>query len=343
MQINLTEFKMLCAKVGSQNSTNVHTLDEVFRRLCYSNLSEEKVRLISEFHSELVVDDYTSNAEYCFLRDFGMLFATLKRYNIDLTDFPKFEYVLDISSKQLDEVPRDTVFTYGPMNSLEQRRTFTNLKEENFFIDSFSEGMESLFNCIEALKSAHKSLSSHYDDQTIAFHLNEANIAFRGMVTAIKQVHIKVPAQIFTNDLRPFFDPYAIKDKSYLAPGGAGMPVLIVDQILWSNEYWSDLYSGYFQTNLEYLPSCFRKASDGFVGQPTIRQLIEEKELKISSIAFCELCQTLLLFRGIHKKVADSNFKLRPDGSLGSGGHTPDEILKLLIDKTFELKSTPLH
>ncbi len=335
MDLDLRNIVFICKNAKSTNSN----LDELFKSLSVVDNRPELMKILMNFHTILEIKQYTQASSYGTLRDFGLICAKLNTFGVTLNEFPKFIEILESQSILLDTVPRDTVFTYGPMNSTSKLRTFTQLNEEIVFIEAFTFGMWSLFNSIEKLIESYNLIQEDGHDFSIALLINQAKIKFEGMVDAIKQVHLKVPPQIFTRDLRPYFNPLTIGDQTYLAPGGAGMPVLILDQILWSNEYWSDFYLEYFKSNLQYLPNEFKIASKRFEDSPTIKQLLEGKDLPLSKLAFAEFCSSLLLFRGIHKKVADANFKLRPDGSLGSGGHTPDDILQLLVNKTFELKS----
>jgi monodechloroaminopyrrolnitrin synthase len=336
MKLNLCSFVNICNSVKSSGSK----LDDFFERLnIVDNDKSELLKVVNNLHTSLDARLYTQIPNYGYLRDFGLACAKLNRFDISPNEFPKFIDILKAQSVLLDTVPRDSVFTYGPMNSISKLRTFTRLNEEKVFIEAFSSGMWALFKSIAKLIESYDLIQDKGSDTSIALLINQAKQEFEGMVNAIKQVHLKVPPQVFTRDLRPFFNPLTIGDQTYLAPGGAGMPVLILDQILWSNEYWSDFYSEYFESNLLYLPKEFKSASKQFEGKLTIKQLLQVSQLPLSRIAFSEFCSSLLLFRGIHKKVADANFKLRPSGSLGSGGHTPDDILQLLVNKTFELKS----
>ena len=334
MRLNLRELQLQLIKV----STSTQPIDNLFASLSLEKNLSKQLEIIWSFHSSMNSNSYLTNCNYANLRDFGFLCAKITKHKENLSSFYKFLEILSYNGKILDEVPRDTVFTYGPMNSTLVKRVFTPFVEENLFIDAFTSGMYSLFECLDELSEIYNKIESNPIDDVIAFKINNANNKFKGMVSAIKQIHLKISPQIFTYELRPYFEPFWVDGVSYNAPGGAGMPVLLVDQILWSNEFWSKFYEEYFKTNLKYLPKKLRQASEEFQGKSTIRQLIKVRQLKLSEIAFGDFCKTLLIFRGIHKKVADSNFELRPDGSLGSGGETPDQILQLLVAKTFQLK-----
>jgi hypothetical protein len=49
--------------------------------------------------------------------------------------------------------------------------------------------------------------------------------------------------------------------------------------------------------------------------------------------ATTDLLRKIRKFRYPHRKIAQDNFKLRPDDAVGSGSYKPD-ILDVLIDKT---------
>jgi hypothetical protein len=275
------------------------------------------------------------------LRDLGFLAGSLATHGIDPRSVPGLEVQLLRLGSRTDEVPRDTVFTYGPRNPKGARmRLFTDQPEERIFIDSFRLGMQELPHSIEALERA--SILSVHDEQ-FSYEIRQAEARFSNMVGSIVEVRRKITPQVFTHELRPYFPTFVVGGKEYVGPGGAQMPVILVDYLLWGSSVTdSPDYIHYFYDNLQYLPPELRQVVDRKNGAASILNKVEE-ELRASQTvsgepipgvsALVGLLNTIQKFRFPHKKVADDNMAIRQEGSLGSGGYTAD-ILQRLIDLT---------
>lgn len=95
---------------------------------------------------------FSVNDALAATRDLGIIAASLAKHSIDLASVPALEQSLIELSNRTGEVPRDTVFSYGPRNPQGDRmRTFTGTKEEKKFITSFVDGMKPLSSCIQHL------------------------------------------------------------------------------------------------------------------------------------------------------------------------------------------------
>lgn len=275
------------------------------------------------------------------LRDLGFLAGSLATHGIDPRTVPGLEDQLIELGLRTDEIPRDTVFTYGPRNPNGARmRLFTDQPEERIFIDSFRFGMQELPHSIEALVRA-STLSIH--DEQFAYEVVQAEERFSNMVGSIVEVRRKITPHVFTHELRPYFPTFVIGGKEYVGPGGAQMPVILIDYLLWGSSMTdSPEYTHYFYDNLQYLPPELRQIAGSKRGSASILDKVEE-ELRATRTASGEpipgvsalvrLLNTIQKFRFPHKKVADDNMAIRQEGSLGSGGYTTD-ILQRLIDLT---------
>lgn len=274
------------------------------------------------------------------VRDLGMLAASLTRHGVKVSAIPALHNALSCLSRYSGEVPRDTVFSYGPRNPEGSKlRRFTSQPEEEIFISSFREGMTSLAECINYLDTA---LGLSISDEKFSEVIDKANDKFKVMITAIQSVRKNVPPEVFTHILRPYFDPYEIDGVKYLAPGGAAMPVILIDKILWADNVGDPVYDYYYEENLSYLPYSYQEFAKSISGQSIYSKAIEEynantelSEIQLKSFnSLMEFFNTLVKFRAPHKRVADDNFKLRSSTAVGSGGFKPD-LLQMLIDETF--------
>lgn len=274
-------------------------------------------------------------------RDLGMIVASLQRHQVPLEVVPDLEPALLRLSATTGEVPRDTVTSYGTRNPLGERmRRFTNLPEEKLFIESFRNAMDQLVPCISALGDA-RDLS--LDDPTYSELVAQAATEFGGMVNSIVAVRRHITPETFTFGLRPYFDPITIGGKEYMAPGGAQMPVLIVDLLLHaSDSKLFEQYRPYLEDNLQYLPTEYRTLAQELIGRESlVTSAVNEvkgshvhTDAQAQSLSALEgFVLTMNKFRVPHLKVAQANMAIRTETAKGSGGYRPD-VLELLVEMT---------
>lgn len=321
------------------------SLDDFFTRIPGLNRSLNVQAIVRESNLFLPtleqVYAYTRINALAALRDLGMIAASIRRHGYEPTEVIQgLGDVLAVSGEIAQNVPRDTVFTYGSWNPVGARqRRFTELPEEELFIDSFKNGMSNLESSVNKLLLARTLDVDHPEFYNM---ISSASQDFSLMIGAIVAVRRDVPPEIFTGELRPYFDPYIVRGKSYLAPGGAQMPVILIDQIIWGSDCQDKNYQDYVANNQEYLPVELKLLSEQLVGQESLVSRIVRK-ISTSRIASSQevngvlsvrwFAEKLLSFRMPHLAVARGNFALRRDSDVGSGGYNTD-ILDLLIDKT---------
>jgi monodechloroaminopyrrolnitrin synthase len=266
-------------------------------------------------------------------RDFGMLASALVKINQSPQLPQKLQDILISLSRVTNEVPRDTVFSYGPRNSdSAHQRRFTDREEEKMFITGFSNGMGSLKSSLIDLEKGYKDIS---DGKETSESLVLAKTNLEGMRMAIVDVMRKVPPEIFTHELRPYFDPIEIEGKSYLAPGGAQMPLLLVDQMVWGSDCAHEGYTGYVKENMIYSPPSLRDCHAQMQMRPSLVTIALERKNPAFTRQVLDILHTIKGFRMPHRKVADANFKLRNANAVGSGGYKPD-----FLDTMIELTKT---
>ncbi len=274
-------------------------------------------------------------------RDLSMVASSLRRHNRSLGEIPYLESALITLSKRTLEVPADTVFSYGTRNPIGERtRTFTTFPEERLFIDSFREGM---VNLPLALSTLEKVQNTKVDNLEFAPLVREVASNFEAMVSAIVRVRKAISPEFFTKELRPYFEPKTIGGRIYKAPGGAQMPIILIDQALWGASESNPMYLGYYRENLAYQPHILRDRESSIIKEvPIITRVFQElessdlniestKKVAIESLtAAHELLLFVEQFRRPHLKIAQDNMALRPAGAVGSGGYDI-EILEFLL------------
>lgn len=272
-----------------------------------------------------------------FLRDVGMIMAAIRR--LDSSFSPSFEIskkLLYVSEKY-GEPPRDSVFSYGPRNGEQNRRMFLGSEEEKIFIESFELGMKGLDVCLMNLALCFET----NDSKKISELLTKAIEGLGSMIKGIVNVRRTITPEYFTDNMRPFFDPILIGNEKWSAPGGAQMPILIVDTILWATES-DDVYKIYQKENYRYIPESYMQISSILKKNKPLDEYIlglnntngnNTENIKNALQILRNFINRLSAFRTPHLRVAEANFSLRGTNAVGSGGYTPD-ILKMILQKT---------
>lgn len=289
----------------------------------------------------LLIDDLSQEIALAILRDLGMLGSALTKQEIIVASVPFLEEALTYVGKYAGEVPRDTFFSYTSRNPQKdgRLRKYTALSEEILFIDSLKKTNYLLYDCIYALQLA-SQLSIF--DPNFGYFVNQATKNLQTMVETMIVVKKNIAPEVFTLQIRPFFEPYKVYDVEYHAPGASSMPVNLIDKLLWSDKNDDSAYQEYYQNSVSYMPFSYRYLANQLKKQSSlltkIFQELDKKaldEISYHSIqAVLDCVNTILKFRGPHKKVVDDNFKLRNANARGSGG-LQKGFLDYLIQETF--------
>lgn len=254
------------------------------------------------------------------LRDLGLMAASLRRHGGGLALAPVLENALYLLSIKTQEIPRDTIYSYGPRNPEGLRqRTFTGTKQEKEFVNSFSVGLASLEQSLAKLLIVSKK---HLHDSTLP-EMEGAVFDLSHLVDAIANVRRTITPEFFTSVLRPYFEPIEIRGKVYYAPGGAQMPLLIIDRIIWGS-FSDPIFREYWHSNMPYLPKRLRRAAS--LPKHSILEVMSDNKFSSPNrkqwLKFAvALVNVIHSFRYPHLAIARENFLLRPEKSLGSGGY----------------------
>lgn len=222
-------------------------------------------------------------------------------------------------------IPRGNVATYATANPTDERqRTFTGERPERLFIRAVAQTALALDDALRI-----------FGDQGYRKGLVALDSGLDDMVKSIITVKREVTPDFFTGKLRPYFDSMTIAGKQYLGSGGAQLQLVGIDYLLWGCTDQNQEYLDFFEENFIYMtPQQQTSVAKGLAqhnGQSVIDYLEsnQDPEAIVSAIS---VLKKIRQFRYPHKKIADDNFKLRQEGSVGSGGYTPS-ILSLLITK----------
>lgn len=302
------------------------------------NVNEIVVATVNIIPTQDKVEVMNYNKLQASIRDLGIIGSSVQRHGVDISEVPNLENAMCEIGKRLNETPRETVFHYGPWNPSGQRqRTFTGSEEEKIFIGSFREGMSGLDESINNLLSLQDKST---DDLNFGHVIDVAKSGFQKMVNAMVEVRRKITPDFFSFEMRPYFPVLKIYGKEYQAPGGAQMPVLLVDRILWGSDQKDEKYQNYYHDAIQYLPKVYRDVAEKIGGESIVTKVLNSQpNIGLPSVrqSLSSILTSLLMFRHPHLKTAKENFERRSDGSKGSGGYTPD-ILEKLIELTADSK-----
>lgn len=280
------------------------------------------------------------------LRDLDFLIGSGIRHGFDYSaeseEKSRRDEILGALASITQTVPRGTVFTYATANPTGAReRSFTGDPQEAAFIESARLGCTSLDEAVRMLCGV------EFESHTAASDLQRllaANAALALSIQSMQDARARVSPQWFSEVLRPYFDPVDIGGQRYLAPGGAQMPLLIADKILWANPENDETYASYFDESVPYCDIAYRAMLEEALSRPNtpLLQAALMREAAGRGVdapedplldALLETFAAIQTFRSIHRIVAKKSFGSRPEGAVGSGGLTTD-ILEYLTQKT---------
>jgi hypothetical protein len=269
------------------------------------------------------------------LRDLGMVTAALTRCGGALPH--EAAQRLARLGRIAGEVPRDTIFSYGPRNPAGAReRSFTTTTDERAFIDSFRQGAAAIGAAIRALRSAYEL---QLDDEALPLQIGEATGAVRRVVDIMVAVRCQVRPDVFTAEIRPFFEPIEVDGREYVAPGGAQLPLWAVDMMVWADRVPQIQLYRYLRENVDYYPRYYRRLITDLEGRPSLLMRVSGRRpisLPVAR-ALDELIAQLERFRFPHRKVTAENMALRSYGAYQSD--VLDQLLKLTMAARTRVKT----
>lgn len=265
------------------------------------------------------------------LRDLGFLASSALRHD-EQADLTFLEPELARLGQLCSEVPRDTVYSYTTRNpSGERRRTYNDSDEEHLFIDSVTTSTASLNLAVEHLAY------SLLDDDRDGEELTKSFVRARDSVDVLRRnllaVKRRLSPEYFSNHLRPYFPHITVDGKAYAGPGGAQMPLLVLDVLLLTggaDDNGTQWHHDYLKDNVIYLPPAHRA-----VCHQALVRLRRQDHRKLIGVLrehddarteFAQLMKDTLKFRYPHRQLARANMAVRPEGSLGSGGYTAESL-----------------
>ncbi|MEK7095519.1 MAG: monodechloroaminopyrrolnitrin synthase PrnB family protein [Patescibacteria group bacterium] len=291
-----------------------------------NGLVEVSRRATENFRS---LDVSCTEADLAVARDLGLLAGSMLRVNVDVEQVtPEVVGALMTIADKTDMIPYHTVFHYSLGNPDGPRmRTFTKSEQEKLFVEQVRIGMEAFG---DAALSLGKIFCGSVDikDEGTAFALREATNSIELGIQTIPTVMKQVGGRYFAEVLRPYFNPLIVDGVSYDAPGGAQMPLMVVDHMLFASDLPDNDYGAYRAKNIGYLTPSARRFMESTMGQSSLKtrraEMSDESQLELDG-----LLKKLYAFRAAHHKLAKDSFSHRDQEAVGSGGARPDLLQDL--------------
>lgn len=277
-----------------------------------------------------------SEEAYAVLRDLDFIASSLDRHGLDpMKEVEGLEDAMIWAGFVGDSAPRGTITTYAGMNpDGERRRSFTGSKEEALFIDS----LKISFDELEVATNSIARLTSYSKNGAFIHSLDTSTSAMQTMTNSTVAVMRNIPPTVFTGEIRPYFEPLKIGGKSYVAANGSQLQLVGIEKMVYGTGGVDSIESDFYEENLPYLNSVQRQQLHAFAGANDGQSLLtmiearrrEGEDISDVLVSLAALTKTIRKFRYPHRKVAEDNFKLRPDGSVGSGSYTPAVLTDLI-------------
>nr|VFK20218.1 MAG: protein of unknown function (DUF1864) [Candidatus Kentron sp. LFY] len=269
------------------------------------------------------------------VRDLCFLASSLVRHGVDIREASGLEQALIGLSRITREVPRDNVYTYSMRNPKgKRRRSFTGSSEELLFIELLDDSNEEILKLLSIFPGGEE-----FDVESLecANTLQMCAGGLRVLISSTLSVRKRIPPEVFSGEIRPFFDPLYIGGRSWVGHSAAQMPLLLIDWALWGCDCTDDAYREYFRHNMEYSPAIIRDCSKwkGLVKsyvsvlERAARQGPLSSAARANATALLKVLNELVKFRYPHIKVAEENFRIRGGKIGGSGGYDMGILYRL--------------
>lgn len=281
----------------------------------------------------------SSEDAYAVLRDLDFIASSLDKHGLNpFTEIDHLEETMLRAGLAGTSIPRGTITTYAGANpDGERRRSFTGTDEETVFIDS----LKISFNELEIAMRNLAGITPQSSSTDFVDLLNESTSATQTMTNSIVSVMRSVPPAIFTGQIRPYFEPLHIGGRFYVAANGSQLQLVGIEKMVYGTGGVDSVEDDFFQENVPYLNSAQRYNLQMFSEVNQAQDILsilqckgeggEDTSEALASLA--ALAKMIRKFRYPHRKVAQDNFTLRPNGAVGSGSYTP-AILTDLIHST---------
>lgn len=334
-------------KLGSYNK-HVASLDPLnidlrIKKLTLLNEQRAVGEIIKELYSVIPFPDQLNQFDeaeaLACMRDLGIYLGSIRRHGLEpVEEVPELDYILDILSSKTDMPPRDTLFHYTQWNPEGERlRTYTHFRDEINLIKSVQVAMMPLMYGVYGLMELY---NVSFYDPLFSVLCNQIRVQFNAVIQGIVIAKRNVSPELFAKELRLYFDPIVIYNRSLIGPGAVEMPLFVFDYILWGSDVENKNYQEFSRTYLPFNISSVRDIYYNFIGKPSLVTRMTEAlkdnpndaVLMDNARALQNLCKLEKSFRIPHKRLAEESYQHQPKATrdVGSGGYSTSILGEVL-------------
>jgi monodechloroaminopyrrolnitrin synthase len=213
----------------------------------------------------------------------------------------------------IDEVPRDTVYTYASRACTQSPETFSGLIEEQRFILGLQQASKCLLSLTLHAAKLPRTATQQRDIEPLLAGILELN-------SILADVIMSVDASTFVSSIEPHFIRRAVLGREYYGPTAAQLPLVSFEALLYGNSASNELRKhALFQR--AYMPATLRKIIDhAHASPPLLFEAIEEAASR-------QIEKYIGRFRRVHLAMARKAFALQ-----ASPSEKAKQILEVLLD-----------
>ena len=303
--------------------------------------------LVSILPTEACLSNWSDSQAAAAMRDIGLFLGSLKRHGMEPEEvIGELSLILKKLGEKTCLPPRDTLLHYVLGNTGTQLplRTYTKFPKERILIEMTRSGYHALLSAMSPLKQLfHTSVcESRFSVQCeiIVECLNQLS-------HDLGVVYQKLGAEFFVKEIRPYFESIRVDGDEYLGPGAVGLPLFVIDQLLWSSCVDDAEYTGFKESHLASTLPTVRELYFSHKNKQAVvdRVIVELKQLvsygydrdaytlvSTNLQSLNHIFKKLLSFRKPHLKLAQNAYQHTPEVRFekGSGGYHPDILIKVL-------------
>lgn len=281
-----------------------------------------------------LIEQANFTTSHAMLRDVGFVVSSLRRFDIQICEEDKIiERALLLLGAKTNSIPRETSYHYGICNPSDNRqRTFTNFPDEIHLINGVRFFAADLEEILSALIDAYCKVEENekITDHQINSMVKSLQSSFQRVGEELKNID----PQIFSRELRPYFDPIIISGKEYVGPGGGQVPLLIIDNLLFAfNLPSTHIYNIFSEEGVNFLPEELRLIFEEFKNKKTFVELSMNKKHNSAKILLNQLLNELIKYRQVHYNVAKRALNEQNQGNYqtGSAGYRIQMVHETLL------------
>ncbi|MEX0810911.1 MAG: monodechloroaminopyrrolnitrin synthase PrnB family protein [Chitinophagales bacterium] len=281
------------------------------------------------------------------MRDLGFLISSIRKLGVQpVKVVSNLETILLQIAKNTALPPRESSYHYGVWNPAGSRqRTFTKLEDEIGLIN----GVRNTIPYFENIAfDIFKLLETDNSDFSMLLSNIESN--FEKSVSAFAQSMRLIDPWVFSNRLRPYFDPVEVGNKEYIGPGGGQIPLYLVDKMLWFDND-DEIYLKFTRECNAYMPIYLREMFDEIEDKPSLLKKVSTALTDHSNTVdgkcleqIDNVFKLLYKFRKPHTSLARKSLSKENRGNYetGSAGYKfsfVEHVLRLNIEKYESFKN----